>query len=63
MIEVSFSITGPRQGNMVVTAEKNPFRSCTVCANFHKLHLLKTKKQKKNNNKLKYLRLNMLQMH
>lgn len=58
MIEVSFSITGPRQGNMVVTAEKNPFRSCTVCANFHKLHLLKGKKIDKS----KYL-INMLQLH
>lgn len=62
MIEVSFSITGPRQGNMVVTAEKNPFRSCTVCANFHKLAPFKDQKKKKNN-KLKYLRLNMLQLH
>lgn len=58
MIEVSFSITGPCQGNMVVTAEKNPFRSCTVCANFHKLHLLKAKKIDKSN----YL-INMLQLH
>lgn len=59
MIEVSFSITGPHcQGNMVVTAEKNPFRSCTVCANFHKLHLLKGKKIDKS----KYL-INMLQLH